>query len=352
MKQRGPRAFGRSALLCGLACLLQACGADERVLGTNPGADASAGTGGSAGVGGAGGGHNDAGVCDPPTNAARSALCIEHAPEHIDFEKDSKRDGMGTLLVQIFDSPEPESFDGGQKQPIAQQFYPSGDARQETSIRDLPMIRFDDLPPTVYVRHVFFDNATTALAAGTWTGGYDLTRGFGPQLPLKPVALTPGQTTRITEPLRALRLLRIQLNLASGLTPLDDGQGPGAVLAFRRPELEPTNPPLGFNVTDCIAVAPGRPAALEGAILGAGKFYLFAILNDFNAPSAGLSAPPGSLVSTQAFDGGIRPLSDAVTIPESAYSVDATVTLREVRQARQDAGAGYSCVPSAAPDGG
>ena len=306
---------------------------------------------GSAGAGGSGG-RDDAGACDPPVNPTRSALCIEHAPELIEFERDPKRDGMGTLLVQIFDSPEPESFDGGQRQPIALQFYPSGDAREQTSIRDLPMIRFDDLPSTVYVRHVFFDNPTGAIAAGTWTGGYDLTRGFGPQLPLKPVVLTPGQTTRITEPLRALRLLRVQLNLADDLTPLDDGQGPGAVLAFRRPELERTNPSLGFNVSDCIRVAPGRPAALEAAIIGAGKFYLFAILNDFNAPSAGLSAPPGSLVSTQAFDGGIRPLSDSVTIPESAYSVDATVTLREARQARQDAGAGYSCEPSGTPDGG
>lgn len=349
MKQRRWHALGRAAFLCGWAGLIQGCGADERVLQAgDAGADASAGTGGRGGSGG-----DDAAACAPPANPARSALCVKHAPELIEFERDSRRDGRGTLLVQIFDSPEPESFDGGLKQPIAQRFYPSGDAREETSIRELPMIRFDDLPPLVYVRHVFFDNPTMLLAAGTWSGGYDLSRGFGPQLPLKPVELTPGQTTRITEPLRALRLLRIQLSLAPGLTPLDDGRGPGAVLAFRRPELDPSNPPFGFSVSDCFAVAPGRPAAVEGAAMGAGKFHLFAILNDFNAPSAALAAPPGSLVTTRAADGGILPLMDSVTIPETAYSVDATVTLREVRQGAQDAGAGYSCVPATGtPDGG
>ncbi len=355
MNRARRRAIGLASLLGAFAALIQGCGSDERVLhngsGADAGADASAGGGGFAGAGGSGGADSTVTGCARP--AARSAICVELAPELIDFERDPKRDGRGRLLVQVYDSPEPETFDGGQQLPIAQRFYPSGDPNEEMSIRDLPIVRFDDLPPTVYVRHVFLDNPGSLLSAGTWTGGYDLTRGLGPQLPLKPIALTPGETTRITEPLRALRLLRIQVKLDDGLTPLDEGSGPGAVLAFRRSELNPTNPPFGFSVSDCIAVAPGRPATVEGAIIGAGQFHLFAILNDFNAPSAGLAAPPGSLVSTRAADGGILPLVDSVTIPERAYSVNATVTLREVRQARQDAGAGYTCTPSrGVSDGG
>ena len=357
MNRGRQRVMGVASLLGACAWALQGCGSDERVLRSanagDAGVDASAGTGGVAGAAGSGGFDNNVTGCAPPADSSRSALCVELAPELIDLERVPERDGRGRLLVQVYDSPEPEMFDGGQTLPIALRFYPSGNENDLMSVRDLPIVRFDDLPPTVYVRYVFLDNPGSPLSAGTWTGGYDLTRGIGPQLPLKPIALTPGTTTRITEPLRALRLLRIQVKLESGLTPVDDGSGPGVVLAFRRSELDPSNPPFGFTVSDCIAVAPGRPAALEGAIIGAGQFHLFAIVNDLNAPSAGLAAPPGSLVSTRASDGGVLPLADSVFIPERAYSVDATVILREVRQARRDAGAGYTCTPSrGVADGG
>jgi hypothetical protein len=327
-----------------LAACGAGCGLDER-LPSNDAGNAEAGS------------KIDAGSCAPPNEAGRSALCLVLEPEAMDFESNPRRDGRGVLFVQIFDRQVSEPLGGGFQPPIAVAVYPElapGQTPAEISLLELTPLRFDDLPETVYVRVMFSDAfggfpGGSFSGSGMWVGGYDFSDGFFSSLLLRAIALPAGRGTAHVEPLRALRRLHVQLELDEGVIPLDDGQGPATILAFREPNLSPSNALHGFAGAPCVTVSASRGADLEGMLIGSGDFYLFGQLNDFNRRGGTGQVIPGGLGSVKVgdgglVDGGLLSLSDKITLRARQYSVDAEVVLRQVFPVPGgDAGAGYSC---------
>lgn len=272
----------------------------------------------------------------------------------MDFEHDSRRDGRGILIVQIFDIATPELADGGIQAPIRTLTYPpqpeGGLPIAESSILDLPELRVEDLPDKVYVRAFFSDNLTAAVTGpidwGVWIGGYELDQGLRPS-PIQEVRLTAGKGTHLELPLTALRYLHAEFDLAPGLTPLDDGQGPGLALAFLDPTLRPNNRLVGVASSECVAPSEGGSIILEGFFVGSGQIYLLGSINDFNLTSGVGQAPPGSLVSLASSEAGVRTLEDSVTIGPRQYSMNAHVILRAVVPLGDvDAGSGFACKTS------
>jgi hypothetical protein len=340
INQRRARAFG----LCLLALGLTACGSDERF---GNAADASAD----------GVGESDAGDCALPADGTLSALCLRFDPEPIDFEKDSRHDGKGVLIVQLFDTPIPEAVDGGPRAPFAEQRYPEqadAGAGVEANVTALPLQRFDGLPKTVYVRSIFSDDPATLpprfLGSGVWLGGYDPNGGLRPEVPLAEVTLTPGVATVRTVRLRVMRSIKIGLQLDSAVKPLDDGQGPAIAVMFRNSTLGLDNPPLGFASSRCAVLPAGGQAVISGFLLGSGEYYVLGMLNDLNLASRFAQPIAGSLLSTTSLDPTPPPLVDKLTVGERQYSAEGQVVLRQVVPVLgADAGVGYAC-PSG--DGG
>jgi hypothetical protein len=314
--------------------------------GGSGGAGASSGSGGSDGSGGSGGASGgsagsggtgtDAGGCAAPSNASRAALCLTLAPETIAFESDPRLDGSGVLIVDIHNTPQPDALSGGPDVlPLIRLVHPpqpDGGVPVETSIRNVPELRFDDLPATVYVRAFFVDNfemfAREATTYGVWLGGYDLSVGLVERPPIQAVQLAAGAGRSHTLPMIALRRLRATLALAPGVTPLDDGQGPAAVVAVRSAtELE--NAQLfGTAGAPCVKLGAGSTAELTGILIGSGTFFLSAGIDDFNV---GGGLPAGGLIALDVNGTEYSlPAATRVVAGPTAYTVTHTVPLNLV----------------------
>jgi hypothetical protein len=324
--------------------------------GGSSGSGGSSASGGSAGTGGTNGGSGgsagDAGDCAPPGDPSRAALCVTVEPEQMQFESDPRLDGRGVLIIQVYDTPTPDNPDGGADvPPVAMQIYPpQPDAGMpaEAMITDIPTLRFANVPATAYVRAVFADNFETfilnATTWGTWLGGYNLSAGLVENVPIQAVQIPAGTGRSHPLPLIALRRLRTTLTLASGVTPVDDGEGPASVLAVRLATPRENEPIYGAGTAPCVRVGGGSNPTLEGLLVGSGTFYLAAGVDDYNL---GGNLPRGGIVSLDV-NGTMYalPATSRVTVAPNAYSINHTVPLNFLVPLG-DAGAppSFSCTP-------
>jgi len=304
--------------------------------GGGSGADGSGGaTGGSAGEGGSAG---DAGGCAPPSDPTKAALCLTLAPEAIAFESDVRLDGRGILIVDVHNTPQPDGLNGAPDiLPLTRLIHPpqpepDSGPPVEASILDAPTMRFDNLPATVYVRAFFVDNfemfARDATTWGVWLGGYDLSAGLVEAPPIQAVQLTVGAGRSHTLPMTALRRLQTTLTLASGVTPLDDGQGPASVLAVRSATQLENAQLFGAASAPCVKLGAGGNAQLTGILIGSGTFFLGAGVDDFNL---GGDLPRGSLVALDVNGSDYSlPGTCRINVAATAYTVTHTLPLNLV----------------------
>jgi hypothetical protein len=337
-----------------MACggILAACGGStsSNLSGSDSGSDgtaAEASSGGmDTGTGNDGQGGGDSGMgsdtgstgeggstCAPPTDPSKSALCLTLTPESIAFTSDPAFDGKGWLIAQVFDTALPDYPDGGSKPPLAAMELPPGlpDGGTIDLSQPVPVLRFDGLPSTVYVRAVFEDNPMppTAVGAGTWLAGYDLSNGVHSQLALVNQALPTGSGTSINLPLVALRQMIITLDRT--VTPAGNGQGPAEVIAT--PDQSPTSgsPVFGIGTSPCTKVDGTNMGVVPGLVIGKGPYWVAAVLDDFGTSDGGTGLPPGALTSLD-LDGGSYqlPAANQLAYAPNAYQVALTVSLNLV----------------------
>jgi hypothetical protein len=295
------------------------------------------------------GSATDAGTaCDPPSDSTKSAVCLVLHAETITFGAAPAFDGKGYLVAQLFDTADPDLSDGGTATPIATTVLPGADAGADAGLVDLaaaiPMIRFDGLPPSVFIRAVFADDPAPAsgLRAGDWLAGYDLSAGLYKGVPLRNEALTPGQSQTVTLDLRALR--RLSVDMSAATTPVGNAQGPAAFFAVDQPYIGAGSHVFGVGRSACASLADASTATVEGFVLGAGPYYVTGWLDDFGTWDGGGVLPPGDLVALEVgADGGPQiPAADQVTYAPTAYSVSKALPLGLV--VAGDAGAdGVTC---------
>ena len=323
--------------------LLAACGGatSSSIAGSDSGSDGSTvdtGTGGMDSSPGGGdaadsGSSGDAGPpCAPPADPSKSALCLTLVPETIAFASDPSFDGKGWLIAQIFDSAQPDYPDGGQKPDLAHAELPPGlpDGGTIDISQPVPVLRFDGLPSTVYVRAVFFDNPSppTPIGPGTWLAGYDLQNGIHSQLALVNQTLTPGSGTSVSLSLTALRQLVVTLDRA--VTPAGNGEGPAEFIAT--PDQSPSSgsPIFGLGTSPCAKVDVVN-TKVSGLVIGKGPYWVAADLDDFGLADGGVGLPAGSLTSLDFVDGGyLLPAANQLSYAANAYQVALTVSLNVV----------------------
>jgi hypothetical protein len=248
---------------------------------------------------------------------------------------DPQLDGQGVLLVLVYDTATP----GPTTQPIAPpiQIPPpvDGGPTQIALSAVPPVIPIDNLPATAYFRVLFVDNPAwfappinrQILVYGMFIGGYDLANGLEPAPGLREVPLPAGQGTVVQMPLRALRKFSSTVALyrtdAGPITPLDDGQGPLSVAAFR--QSDPRNAIVygGFRGPCVNIVASNVPVA--GLFFGSGDHWFAGQVNDFGLQTPN---PVGALVSLVPVPSGTDagpvlriPDSQKVTVGATQYSV-------------------------------
>ncbi len=322
-----------------------------------PATGGSAGGGGSPGTGGGAG--TDAGPpCAPPADPSGGALCLSFRPERMQLEASPDLDGQGVLVVEIFDTPIPDPDMGPMVAPIDAQLFPaqtSDGGLTTTSIDTLPMMRFERLPSTVYVRAIFVDNpiafAASRLLWGTWIGGVPLGGGFSDaDTPLDAVSLPAGQGTSLRLPMMALRRLTVNATLAPGTVPLDDGEGPVSWVTYDTNAPSDMTPAYGIGVAACRAIGVARLARVTGFVIGPGPHFISAGLNDYGTD---FDPNPGSIFSLDLSGATpVLPAANSVTLAADQYSATASVALNFVEPLNVDAGAPPSLSCSGIGDAG
>jgi hypothetical protein len=335
--------IGLGSFVCGLA--LAACGGTNAAIG---GSDAGAdGTASSTDGGGDAGSSNDAAgdasdagstteaglACAPPSNPGQSALCLLIVPESMTFTSDPKFDGKGWLVAQLFTTAQPNLPDGGSAPVLAMQELPPGgpDAGSIDLSQPLPVLRFDGLPSTVYVRVVFVDDpaANPQVGASTWLGGFDLSAGLLSSTPLVAHPLPVGEGTALSIDLVALREMIVTMNRS--VAPAGNGEGPATAVAT--PDQSPTSasPLFGEATNACARVDGTNTAVVPGFVIGKGPYYVAGVVDDFGLDDGGLSLPPGALTSLEVDGGGfVLPAANLLTYDPKAYRVSQTITLNYV----------------------
>jgi hypothetical protein len=284
------------------------------------------------------GGH-DAGPppCSPPENPNDAKVCLTFAPDAITpVTSDPTLDLVGAIIIQFFDTPNPAKGAAGIKELIYPNIPDGGDLTT-INIHDLPQIDVDGLPETVYMRAIFIDNVPgffsnpTTLTWGLFVGGFDLTKGVVPPPALKLLTsdrgtpgfgkpLKKGVGTMHLTTLTALRKFSIgSIELATGTTPPDDGQGPVSVGAFDTDS--PSGAPvLGGVELGCKDIHTPIPN-VEGFLYGPGNngnYWIGAQLDDYNQ---GGTIGPGFVVSLGGPGGQTIMDSQKVTLTPDQYSV-------------------------------
>ena len=297
-----------------------------------------AGGGGEAGGGGSSGGSSggDAGAspadaaapCAPPADPNKAALCLTVAPEPIDFSSDTRFDGKGYLVAQVFGTPLPDSPDGGEVAALAAQTFGAPGAGGVDLSQPLPVIRFDGLSGTVYPRVVFADDPALGsnIGPGTWLAGYDLGAGLGSAPPLVARPLVAGTGTSITVKLSALRELVVTMERTTPA--VGNGQGAATFVATTDQVPASGSPLFGLGQAACAHVDGANTAQVSGFVIGAGPYYVAGVLDDFGLADGGVSLPPGALTSLQVTSAGPEiPAADRLTYAPTAYRVSQTIAL-------------------------
>lgn len=275
------------------------------------------------------GGH-DAGPppCSPPENPNDAKVCLTWKPDNITpVTSDENLDLVGVMIIQFFDTPNPATGAEGLKGLIFYPPLPDGGGLNTINIHDLPQIDIDGLPETVYMRVVFVDNVPgffsnpTTLTWGCFAGGFDLTAGVVPRPALRALPLKKGAGTMHLTTLTALRKFTIgSVELATGTTPPDDGQGPLSIGAFNT-DLPSGAPVLGGVELGCKDITAGPISNVQGFLYGPGdngNFWIGAQLDDYNQ---GGTIKPGFIVSLGGPGGQTIMDSQKVTLTPDQYSV-------------------------------
>ena len=279
-------------------------------------------------------GASDAGeACAPPIDPAKSAICLTLSPEAIAFMSDPALDGKGYLVAQAFGVAVPDLGDGGSVAALATVVLPGGDAGVDAGPVDLshslPVVRFDGLPQTAFVRAIFVDDPGPAagLHAGDWLAGYDMSAGIYKGVPLAPQALTAGEGTAVTLNLVALRKMTITLGRTAALE--GNGQGPATVLAASQQNLGAGAHLFGLGTAPCANVSGTLTADVAGFVFGQGPYFVTGVLDDFGASDGGAFFAAGSLSSLEVTaDGGAQiPAANALSYAPTAYAVTKTIAL-------------------------
>jgi hypothetical protein len=331
----------------GCGGMLGACGGATASSITSSGDSGSDAAGGDAGLvpdgssgsdatqgndAGDGGTTSDTGTpCAPPTDPSKSALCLTLVPEDITFTSDPKFDGKGWLVAQVFDTSLPDLPDGGEGPALQTIEVPSGgpDAGPGVDLSQaVPMLRFDGLPSTVYARAIFVDDPAPnpTIEASTWLAGYDLSKGFKTSTPLVAQSLPTGAGTSVSLELVALREMSVTMNRT--VAPAGNGEGPASVVATGDQTPSTISSIFGLGTSPCARVDGTNTAEVTGFVIGKGPYYVVGIVDDFGLGDAGVSLPPGALVSLDVTDAGLQiPAADLMTYPATAYRVSQTISL-------------------------
>jgi hypothetical protein len=301
------------------------------------GASAGAADGGAGGAGGAAGGA----TCVPPTDPTKAALCLDFDPELVELGTTQNDDGVGRLLIQIFDTNNPVF---GVTEPLVQV------TRSGQLVTSLASERFDGLPSRVFVRTALVDRADAAVyieyggkAPGTWLGGYDFRDGDSDTLRLEGIELTPGAGTSVTQALTVLRSLTVTVSTSA--TPAHDGIGPAVFFPLQsNVVLFGITPSYGIGWNECADVSDGTTTDIEGYVIGPGDFYLLTVLDDLMTPEEDfdgfmLSAP--ALASPLILGDGQK-----VTFGPTQYSASTELDLNLVAPVDSGKTPQTSCTPS------
>jgi hypothetical protein len=292
---------------------------------------------------GAGDGGPDAAPPNPCTdpaetrdaNADNAKVCLTFAPETIAVDSANPQlDGKGVLLVQFYDTETLTASSVLLKQ-IQYPPPPETPLTGNVSVYSLPQIDVEGLPETVYMRVLFVDNqaffapAIKTLTWGMFIGNLDLSAGVLPPPKLKKLTLTNDKGTLHPTTLTALRKIAVtSIELMSGVTPADDGQGPLSVGVFdvAAPSGQPVKGGVALPCTNITAAAVANAIPFT---YGSGDRWVGAQLDDFNQ---GGTAKPGNIASLGGGGSGQSILdSQKVTFAADQYSATlAKVTLNFV----------------------
>lgn len=299
---------------------------------------AAGSTGGSGGAAGSGAGTGGSGgalpSCAGPADATKSSVCVTFAPEAMTFEaSDAQLDGKGILYLAAYDTPLPDGQPGTADDavPLKAAIFPA-DGTSTVALSEIPALRLDGLPPKVYLRALFFDNAEALaqkqIAWGVWVGGSDLSKGIsGQQLPVAAVDLTPGAGQARSMDLVALRQLEVKLERAPGAQPLDDGAGPLQWLAINQAAVAQDLPFFGVGTGGCQKLLPNQPVTVRGFVIGSGDRYIVANLDDYGQKAY----EAGTITNLEVVNGGYSvPASSRVTFGPTTYRAALDMTLNSV----------------------
>jgi len=259
----------------------------------------------------------------PDANAPNSKVCLRFAPEQIAVSTtDTQLDGKGVLLIQFYDTDTLTAT----TVPLKTIQYPPPPATPLTgneSVYSLPQIDVEGLPETVYMRVLFVDNqaffvpAIKTLTWGMFIGNLDLSAGVLPPPKLKKLTLTNDKGT-MPDPIKltALRKISTSIELMTGVTPADDGQGPLSVGCFD--VAAPSNAPVrGGAQLGCKNVTAGPITGVTAFTYGSGDRWVGAQLDDFNQ---GGTAKIGNIASLGGGTGQSILDSQKITFAADQYS--------------------------------
>ena len=284
-----------------------------------------------------------AGGCGSPLNPSLSALCLKLIPEALTLVAGNEAlDGKGVWIIQVYDMADPKLADGGDAQPLATKVLPEQDAGTNPPLTmgiydDPGEVRFDGLPPTVYVRAFFADNFAALGAGGPtyglWLGGIDTSNGLFGTGVLNPIALWAGQASEKTLDVIALRRITMKLQDAPTLNAFGDGQGPASFALFADQQIGNQDggsaPGYGYGKVPCGDLFASGGITIDGVFIGNGPYYTFGFVDDLGTGSGtpgGFGA--GTILDLEATPGGPQiPSSAKLTIPFGAYEATGTVNL-------------------------
>ena len=270
--------------------------------------------------------------CPDPREPGLASACITLDPEAVaTMESDPELDGVGVLLVEIYDTPDITAAD-----PIATLRKTEGlEELEEFDIGNLPFISLDRLPGTIYARAGFFDNPNelgfdSIKRGGAWIGGAD--NPSDPSL-LRPIELKVDAGTSVTLPMVAARRLNVTVSVAEDATPSDGAEGLVAWTAYSSERPAPGAIPSGEGRRLCADLS-GGPTVVTGHVFGPGPHYVVATLDDYGLglDNAGLGNVPGSLVS------GMPAKAEPSAMGPAAMAGDAGVGDAAVAQLPRDGG--------------
>ncbi len=230
-------------------------------------------------------------VCQSPSDPTRSALCLRFEPETVDLlASEPELDGKGRFDVKLYSSSTPSGT------PLAEAEASSS----EVDINDLPTLRFDNLPPVVFVLAALWDNPSEQSLAelergGGWLGGFDPELGDFKRPKLERIRLETGKSRVLTLPMTALRRLDVSARLAPAVTPADDGTGFFSFRGYASDSPAFDAVLSGHSERACVDVRSAS-APVSGVLLGAGPHFLLGTFDDYDL--GGVFEAPGSIAGS------------------------------------------------------